>query len=128
MADNDRELEPAEVAKILGVSTSTVRRYGERGLLQPRRLLGSKHRRYSAESVEDLKRIDSMPDGQAREVAYEALRRRNLSAPESKEDVIVGDEADDALRQLLLSLTPEGLAKLRNVIDQLLAEVKVSRE
>jgi excisionase family DNA binding protein len=49
------ELTPAEAGEILGVSPSTVRRYEERGLLTPRRLHGSGHRRYRRADVEALR-------------------------------------------------------------------------
>lgn len=49
------ELTPAEAAEILGVSPSTVRRYEESGLLVPRRLPGSGHRRYRRADVEQLR-------------------------------------------------------------------------
>lgn len=56
------ELTPADVAKELDVSPSTVRRWEKSGVLPPtRRLPGSRHRRYSREAVDDLKR--KMADG-----------------------------------------------------------------
>lgn len=50
------ELTPAQVAKRLGVSPSTVRRYEERGFLIPRRMPGSRWRRYSDEAVKEFER------------------------------------------------------------------------
>lgn len=51
------ELTPAQVAKRLGVSPSTIRRYEERGILVPtRRLPGSGYRRYSEEAVKEAER------------------------------------------------------------------------
>ena len=57
------ELTPAEAADILGVSPSTVRRYEESGLLVPRRLPGSGHRRYRRGEVEALRdQADAQPE------------------------------------------------------------------
>lgn len=51
------ELKIAGAAALLGVSASTVRRWGEDGTLSPcRRLPSSGHRRYSRDDVEHLKR------------------------------------------------------------------------
>lgn len=51
------ELTPQQVADLLKVSPSTVRRYEESGVLKPiRRLPGSRHRRYSRAQVEKLMR------------------------------------------------------------------------
>jgi excisionase family DNA binding protein len=51
------ELTPAEVAAVLKVSTATVKRWEESGVLAPtRRLPGSGHRRYSKAAVEALKK------------------------------------------------------------------------
>lgn len=58
------ELTPAEAAKILGVSPSTVRRYEESGLLVPRRLLGSGHRRYRRAEVEALRNAPHATDAE----------------------------------------------------------------
>ncbi len=53
----DEELTPAKVAREMGVSASTVRRWEANGVLVPtRRLPGSGYRRYSRVAVEDLKR------------------------------------------------------------------------
>lgn len=49
------ELTPQQVADLLGVSPSTVRRYEAKGILAPaRRLPGSKYRRYNRADVERL--------------------------------------------------------------------------
>lgn len=57
MVGSGEELTPVEVAREFKVSPATVRRWEERGLLaKARRLPGSKHRRYSRESVDALKR------------------------------------------------------------------------
>lgn len=49
------ELTPQQVADLLGVSASTVRRYEDNGVLKPvRRLPGSGHRRYDRAAVERL--------------------------------------------------------------------------
>lgn len=58
------ELTPAEAAEILGVSASTVRRYEDRGLLKPRRLIGSGHRRYARADVERLRDNPPEPEQQ----------------------------------------------------------------
>lgn len=51
----DDELTPQQVADLLGVSPSTVRRWEEAGVLTPkRRLPGSGHRRYDRAAVEQL--------------------------------------------------------------------------
>ena len=51
------ELTPSQAAEELGVSASTVRRWGIKGILVPSRVLpGSRHRRYSQESVDALKK------------------------------------------------------------------------
>lgn len=51
------ELTPSEVATELDVSPATVRRWEARGILKPsRRLPGSRHRRYSREAVDALKK------------------------------------------------------------------------
>jgi hypothetical protein len=51
------ELTPAEVARELGVSASTVRRYEQRGIIAPsRRLPGSGYRRYTRADVERTKK------------------------------------------------------------------------
>jgi excisionase family DNA binding protein len=56
VASSKDELTPAEVARELGVSPSTVRRYEERGIIGPsRRLPGSRHRRYARADVERAK-------------------------------------------------------------------------
>ena len=56
MIANGSELTPAEVAREFKVSPATVRRWEESGLLKPtRRLPGSRHRRYSRESVNTFK-------------------------------------------------------------------------
>ncbi len=59
MVGSGDELTPAEAAEILGVSPSTVRRYEESGILVPRRLPGSGHRRYKRAEVEALR--DNLP-------------------------------------------------------------------
>jgi MerR-like DNA binding protein len=57
VSDGKAELTPAEVARELGVSPSTVRRYEERGILAPaRRLPRSRYRRYARADVETAKR------------------------------------------------------------------------
>lgn len=55
------ELTPVEVARILKVSPSTVRRYEEVGILpKARRLPGSRHRRYKRDDVmAALRRIEA---------------------------------------------------------------------
>lgn len=51
----DNELTPQQVADLLGVSPSTVRRYEDSGILKPsRRLRGSGHRRYARADVDRL--------------------------------------------------------------------------
>ncbi len=53
----DVELSPSAVAREFNVSPSTVRRWEDSKVLIPtRRLPGSNFRRYSRESVDDLKR------------------------------------------------------------------------
>lgn len=60
MADSD-EMTPTEVARLLGVSTATVRRWSEPGrhgeapILRPSRVLPSGYRRYRRAAVEALK-------------------------------------------------------------------------
>jgi excisionase family DNA binding protein len=56
VAGSKDEMTPAQVAEVLGVSPSTVRRYEQRGILKPaRRLPGSRYRRYSRADVERAK-------------------------------------------------------------------------
>jgi DNA-binding transcriptional MerR regulator len=115
VAEEDRELEPAEAAKILGVSTSTVRRYETRGLLRPRRLLDSRHRRYSAASVAELQAVNAMPEGPMRDATLEALRRRNreIPAPEDLDDVSVREAAEE----LFATLSTDQLRQLVAVVQ-----------
>lgn len=50
------ELTPQQAADLLGVSSATVRRWEDRGIIAPtRRLPGSSHRRYSRTEVERLR-------------------------------------------------------------------------
>lgn len=54
---DERELSPADVAKELNVSPSTVRRWSKKGLLKPTRVLpGSNYHRYSRETVDEFRR------------------------------------------------------------------------
>lgn len=54
--ERDDELTPQEVADLLKVSPSTVRRWEKAGVLKPkRRLPGSQHRRYGRAEVEKLR-------------------------------------------------------------------------
>ena len=48
----ERYLKVGEVAKILGVSTQTVRSYHRKGILVPEIVFDSGHRKYSVEQVE----------------------------------------------------------------------------
>jgi excisionase family DNA binding protein len=53
---DNRELSPREVAEVLKVSTSTVRRWGKSGVFPPTRVLpGSNYFRYSRQDVEDFR-------------------------------------------------------------------------
>lgn len=57
VADGTNEMTPAQVARELGVSPSTVRRYEKRGIIAPaRRLPGSRYRKYARADVEVAKR------------------------------------------------------------------------
>lgn len=57
MVGKGDELTPAEVADELGISTSTVRRYEAKGWLIPRRMPGSRHRRYRRADVDEFIRM-----------------------------------------------------------------------
>lgn len=114
------ELTPAEVAKRLGVSTATVRRYDERGLLRPaRRLLGSNYRRYSPDSVAELQAMLAIPFGPEREAALLELRDRNLRLEADPRPEMQGPRSpEEVVEDLQATFPPEILRRVAGLLAQ----------
>lgn len=78
MVGDGSELRIGEAAERLNVSKSAARMYALDHLLRWHRTVGG-HRRIDAASVDELAEVLRMPDGGEREMALDALRRRNAA-------------------------------------------------